>query len=189
MGAPQQVTNDFFFADELTLDESQTRRYYESVLRGLTHKSNNFLAVVQGFSTLILMQDALDPQIRENLGHIKEAGQGASNLYDRTLLCGGCSTVTIQEIQLNEYMPLAEGDFRKICEENGVAFGLNMVGPGIDSDPMLAFDSRSTSIRVVILPPPTSSLRSARRRPGSSWMSRPVAMFGWPRAGVGFLRM
>ncbi len=126
MGAPQQVTNEFFFADELTLDQSPTRRYYEGVLRGLTHKSNNFLAVIQGFSTLILMQDDLDPQLRENLGHVKEAGQNASKLYERTLLCGGCGTVNLQEVTLGDFLRLAQADFNKVCDAKGVRFRLNM---------------------------------------------------------------
>lgn len=126
MGAPQQVSNDFYFADELVLDQSGTRRFYEGLLRGLTHKSNNFLAVIQGFSSLILMQEVLDPEIRENLEHIKEAGQNSSKLYERTLLAGGCATVSLQEIQLSDFLPLAESDFIGVCEAKGVNFRLNM---------------------------------------------------------------
>ena len=126
MGAPQEVTNDFYFPADLALDQSVTRKHYEAVLRGMTHKANNFLAVIQGFSTLILMQEDLDPETRENLEHVKEAGQNSSKLYERTLLCGGCATVSLQEIRLGEFLPLAESDFVGVCERNGVNFKLNM---------------------------------------------------------------
>lgn len=126
MGAQQEVTNEFYFPVDLALDQSATRKYFGSVLRGMTHKANNFLAVIQGFSTLILMQEDLDPETRENLQHVKEAGQNSSKLYERTLLCGGCATVNLQEIHLGEFLPLAENDFVRVCQRNGVNFKLNM---------------------------------------------------------------
>ncbi len=145
MESPQIASGEFHFADYLALDESLTRQYFDGLLRGLAHKSNNLLAVVQGFSTLILMQDDLDPTVRENIEHIKEAGQNSSRLFERILTAGGCATVTLQPIQLGEFLPMAQGSLTEVCEKNGVNFQLNME----PSVPQLAADA--TKLKEILL--------------------------------------
>ena len=39
---------DFIFADNYRLDESPTRNFYELFLKGLVHKHNNLMGVIQG---------------------------------------------------------------------------------------------------------------------------------------------
>lgn len=126
MVPPKQITDDFCFADCLALDRSPTRAFFENLLRGLTHKANNHLAVTQGFSTLILMGDDLDPVLRENVGHIKEAGGNSCHLYERVLLAAGCASVNPQPIALKEFLNLAQSDFVSVCEANGIQFRMNM---------------------------------------------------------------
>ena len=45
----------FLFADQFILEDSANADFYALLLKGLTHKLNNLLAVIQGFSSLILM--------------------------------------------------------------------------------------------------------------------------------------
>ncbi len=104
--------------------------FFNDLLRGLIHKQNNFLAVIQGFSSLILMGDGLDPTIKENLDHMKEAVQGATGLSERFLAASGCVRVNPQAIQLMDYLPLIENNLRLPCQRLGVQFQIN-VSPGL----------------------------------------------------------
>ena len=100
--------------------------FFNGLLRGLTHKQNNFLAVIQGFSSLILMTEGLDPLVKENLDHMKEAAQGAAGLAERILAAGGCVRINPQPVQLRDFMPLIEAGLRAPCQKLGVQFQLNI---------------------------------------------------------------
>jgi signal transduction histidine kinase len=113
--------------------------FYNGLLRGLTHKQNNFLAVIQGFSSLILMTEGLDPAVKENLDHMKEAAQGAAALAERILAAGGCVRINPQPIQLRDYIPLVENSLRTPCQRLSVGFQLQ-VSP--DLPPVLADNGR-----------------------------------------------
>jgi signal transduction histidine kinase len=45
----------FVFPTHLQLGNEHSEGFHQELLRGLTHKLNNLLAVIQGFSSLILM--------------------------------------------------------------------------------------------------------------------------------------
>ena len=55
----------------LNLGVQSADGFHQELLRGLTHKLNNMLAIIQGFSSLILMSDEQDAATREipGLGH------------------------------------------------------------------------------------------------------------------------
>lgn len=125
------------FADHLILDESPTRDFYKDLLRGLAHKNNNVLAVVQGFSSLILMNEDLDEGTRENVQQMRDSSQHASTLSgERVLTASGCARITPQPIQLGEYLPLMESSLRDICEQNKVGFTMTLAEdlPSITAD-------------------------------------------------------
>jgi len=127
----------FVFADHLILDESPTRDFYKDLLRGLAHKNNNVLAVVQGFSSLILMGDDLDENTRENVQQMRDSSQHASALSgERILTASGCARISGQPIQLAEYLPLMEGSLRQICEKNKVGLTMTLADnlPRINAD-------------------------------------------------------
>lgn len=100
--------------------------FFNVLLRGLTHKQNNFLAVIQGFSSLILMTDGLDSTVKENLDHMKEAAQGAAGLAERILAAAGCVRINPQPVQLKEYIPLIEASLRAPCQKHGATFQMNV---------------------------------------------------------------
>ncbi len=100
--------------------------YFNTLMRGLTHKQNNYLAVIQGFSSLILMSDGLESGIKENLDHMKEAAQGAAALAERILATAGCMRVNPQPLQLRDYLPLMEGSLQAAAQKVGVPLQVNL---------------------------------------------------------------
>src|SRR5215216_3131334 len=63
----------FYFPTSLNLGTEHSDGFHQELLRGLTHKLNNLLAVIQGFSSLVLMNEDLDSGVAENMQHIREA--------------------------------------------------------------------------------------------------------------------
>jgi signal transduction histidine kinase len=122
--------------------------FFNELLRGLIHKQNNFLAVIQGFSSLILMTDGLDSMVKENLDHMKEATQGASGLSERILAASGCVRMNLQAVSLSDYIPLIEGTLRGPSQKFGVPFQMN-ISPGLP--PVLADNGRLKDILAEVI--------------------------------------
>ncbi len=116
----------FTFPEKLVDQNSPTAKYYNELLRGLTHKLNNLLAVIQGFSSLILMQEGLDEMSKENLQHMKEAGTTASSLGERVLPAGGCARVDVGEVDLGEAIPHLVTRLRESVEGANLPFNTNV---------------------------------------------------------------
>lgn len=110
----------FYFPTTLNLGQEHSEGFHQELLRGLTHKLNNLLAVIQGFSSLILMTDDLDPGVSENMQHIREASVGVTNLSERIRSAGGCAKITPQSLGLNEYLPVIEGAVMEPFQKEGV---------------------------------------------------------------------
>jgi signal transduction histidine kinase len=127
----------FIFADELLKRDPGNQEFYNHLLRGMTHKLNNLLAVIQVFSSLILMNDDLDETVAENLNHMKEAAMNASGLSERILPAGGCVNVSNQDLKLTEFIPMVESSFREPSESLGVPFRMNVPAemPTASADP------------------------------------------------------
>ena len=105
--------SDFTFADQFSVIDEENSEFYGLLLRGMTHKLNNLLAVIQGFSSLIMMDEALDETVTENISHMKEAANNASDLSERILPAGGCSHITQQELLLAEFLPMLEDNLKE----------------------------------------------------------------------------
>jgi signal transduction histidine kinase len=111
--------------------------YHQELLRGVTHKLNNLLAIIQGFSSLILMNDDLDEGSKENMQHIKEASMAVSGLSERIRVAGGCAKITPQTLNLTDYLSAVEPSLREPFIKAGVPFDIE-VSPGlpnVDTDP------------------------------------------------------
>lgn len=126
----------FLFADHLVLDDSPTRDFYKELLRGLAHKNNNVLAVVQGFSSLILMEEGLDADTTESVRHMRQAAQHSSDLSERVLTAGGVSRISKQQLKLEDFFPLMEERMRSICEATGAMMSLTLARglPPVEAD-------------------------------------------------------
>lgn len=111
--------------------------YHQELLRGLTHKLNNLLAIIQGFSSLILMNEDLDPSVLENMQHIKEASVNISALSERIRAAGGCAKVNLQPLGLAEYLSVIDGALRDPFNKAGVPFEIHISPnlPQVNVDP------------------------------------------------------
>jgi signal transduction histidine kinase len=127
----------FVFADQFVIDDSANAEFYAQLLRGMTHKLNNLLAVIQGFSSLILMDEGLDETLTENLGHMKEASINASGLSERILPAGGCSHITIQDLRLSDFLPMVEDSLKEPFEKAGIQANIKCPAdvPAVKADP------------------------------------------------------
>lgn len=127
----------FIFADRFAITDEANAEFYNQLLRGLTHKLNNLLAVIQGFSSLIMMDDGLDETVIENLTHMKEAAQNASGLSERILPAGGCCNCSVQSLKLQDYLPMIDTALREPFVKANVPFQLNAPAemPAVNVDP------------------------------------------------------
>ncbi|MCA1963670.1 MAG: HAMP domain-containing histidine kinase [Prosthecobacter sp.] len=110
----------FVFPTQLQLGNEHSEGFHQELLRGLTHKLNNLLAVIQGFSSLILMTEGLDAAIAENMQHIREASMGVSNLSERVRGAGGCAKLQPQALNLNEYLGVVQTALLEPFTKNNV---------------------------------------------------------------------
>jgi signal transduction histidine kinase len=114
------IASTFFFADHLALDESPTRDFYKSMMQGLIHKNNNVLGVVQGFSSLVLMDDDVPEGIRENVEQMRNAAQNGTDLSRIILTAAGCARVSPDRANLGDLLPHLERSARSLAEKLGV---------------------------------------------------------------------
>lgn len=138
----------FVFSTHLQLSNEHCEGFHQELLRGLTHKLNNLLAVIQGFSSLILMSDDLDPSVAENMQHIREASVGVSQLSERIRSAGGCAKLTPQALSLNEYLGVIEGALLEPFSKNNLQLEAE-VQPGLP--PILVDPTKFKDILIEIL--------------------------------------
>lgn len=172
--APPLRKESFLFADHLVLDESPTRDFYKELLRGLAHKNNNVLAVVQGFSSLILMEEGLDADTAESVRHMRQAAQSSSDLSERVLTAGGVARISKQSLRLEDFFPLMEERMRSICEAEGAMLSIS-VARGLT--PVEADASR---LKELIL----ELIRNAAEAAGTAAVGQVQVEVLGPRAGL-----
>lgn len=121
----------------LSADTETGDGYHQELLRGVTHKLNNLLAIIQGFSSLILMNDDLDEGSKENMQHIKEASLAVSGLSERIRVAGGCAKITPQSLNLADYLVAVDGSLREPFTKAGVPFDIEVAPslPSVEVDP------------------------------------------------------
>lgn len=112
----------FVHPDQLNLGEQSAEGFHQELLRGLTHKLNNMLAIIQGFSSLILMNEELDESVLENMQHIKEASVNISSLGERIRAAGGCAKINLQPLALNDYLNVVQSSLQAPFKTAGVPF-------------------------------------------------------------------
>jgi len=123
-------SGQFFFADHHVLDDSTTRDFYRSLMQGLVHKTNNMLGVIQGFSSLILMEDDLDSGVKENVEQMRDSAVNSSELNKIILIASGCARISTEPVNLAEVLPYLEQNARSICTDRGVNLEFKAV-PGL----------------------------------------------------------
>lgn len=119
---------DFQFPDVLESSKRDMEGYHQELLRGLTHKLNNMLAIVQGFSDLILMDEHLDPDTLEQVLHIRSAASGMNQLSERIRAAGGCSQIHKEALDFKSYFHSMEESFHEPFKKLGVEVDFDVLG-------------------------------------------------------------
>ncbi|MFK5923111.1 MAG: HAMP domain-containing sensor histidine kinase [Verrucomicrobiota bacterium] len=131
--------SEFHFADSLILDNSSTRDFYKNLLQGLIHKNNNTLGVIQGFATLIAMEEDLNEEMTENIEHMRSAITDSSELAKIILTAGGCAQIETTATDIKVMLPYLEQSLNSICKEIGATLQIN---PAPSLPPILADTGR-----------------------------------------------
>jgi C4-dicarboxylate-specific signal transduction histidine kinase len=126
----EPTAHGYLMAQVPAFHGTPAEEFWYDLHKGLIHKHNNFLAVIQGFASLILMGGELDSTTKENLDHIKEATQGATAMGERFLTAAGLSRMNLQSVQLADYLPLMEGILQAPCQRLNVPLQVT-IAPGV----------------------------------------------------------
>lgn len=116
---------DFFFADDYRLDQSPTREFYETFLKGFVHKHNNLMGVIQGFSSLILYDDSINDEVRESAQQMQDSSKIASSLNQEVLISAGCSRVDDGTASVGDLVTFWKDKAGEICQASGVGLIVN----------------------------------------------------------------
>lgn len=148
MQTSELTPHGYIMAEPPVIQGTPGGDFFASLIRGLVHKQNNFLSVIQGFSSLIRMDEGLEETTLENLDQMKEASQGAAYLAERILAAAGCVRITPQAVPLQDYLRMMESTLRAPFEKGNIAFQVN-IAP--DVPPVLADSGRFKEILVDLL--------------------------------------
>jgi signal transduction histidine kinase len=113
---------EFFFADKYVLDDGTSRDFYVAFMKGLVHKTNNLVGVVQGFGSLVLMENNLDREVRENITQMDSAARAMTELNKKVLVATGCGKLDIGEVNLPDIFKFQEQKAKSI----GAGLGVNL---------------------------------------------------------------
>ncbi len=119
---------DFIFADDYQLGQNPTRRFYECFLKGYIHKHNNLMGVIQGFSSLILYEDSINAEVRENAEQMQTSSKIATELNREVMGASGCSRCEVGVVKISDVLPYWQGKCGEICADSAVGFSLNASG-------------------------------------------------------------
>lgn len=111
---------DYLFADNYRLEEGPTRDFLRVFMKGLVHKHNNTLGVIQGFSTLILYEDDLAESVRENAQQMNDTARESNALNQILLTASGCCNFEIKPTALSSMLPYFAEKVKTMCEQKGV---------------------------------------------------------------------
>ena len=126
MAHPTFSEEDFTFAPPLILEDEHSRTYISYLMRGFVHKLNNLLAVMEGFSSLILMDQNQDEAVTESLQHMRDAARNASSLSKRSLTAGGCANINFQELRLDDFLTMLDTGLHEPFTRLGVDFEMKV---------------------------------------------------------------
>ena len=123
MGGMDHQPDSYIFAPDSPSGDHPAHAYYNRLLKGLTHKLNNHASVVQGFGSLLLMQEPLSDEMRSNIEQMRQSGADISALMKRVL---GLTTTTAnpQTISPDELLQSMEEDFGIKSKRAGASFDL-----------------------------------------------------------------
>lgn len=116
---------DFVFADDYRLEKGSTRSFYEMFLKGLVHKHNNLMGVIQGFSSLILYDDSINAEVRDSAQQMQDTARVASDLNQQVLTSAGIGRVEEETVDLAGRLAYWRSKAEEICAAAGVSVQAN----------------------------------------------------------------
>ncbi|HKS36900.1 MAG TPA: response regulator [Verrucomicrobiae bacterium] len=87
---------------EQQLRQSQKMEAFGQLAGGVAHDFNNILAVIMGYSTLLMDDEAVDEGIKEHLKQVYSAGERAANLTRQLLTFSRKKEMQVNSLNLNE---------------------------------------------------------------------------------------
>lgn len=131
------MSDQFVFSTNLQLGHQSPDGFHQELLRGLTHKLNNLIGVIQGFGSLIQMNGELDESDQESMQHIKEASVNIYDLSERIRAAGGCANVSLQSLNLPDYLNAVSASFYEPFLLADVPFEMQLADnlPAVQVDP------------------------------------------------------
>jgi len=112
---------DFVFADNYSLGAGHARDYLRIFLRGLVHKQNNYLGVIQGFSSLMLTEEGITPGIRENALQMHESAKIASRMNEALLGAAGNPGVSVEKMNFADVRSFLVRKAEEVGAQHGVS--------------------------------------------------------------------
>lgn len=89
---------------EADLREARKMEAIAQLAGGLAHDLNNLLTVVNGYAELAFEAAAHHPQLQEDLGEIREAGERAADIVNRLLAFGRQQLLQVRTVHLNRFL-------------------------------------------------------------------------------------
>lgn len=158
------MPDQFVFSTNLQLGHQSPDGFHQELLRGLTHKLNNLLGVIQGFGSLIQMNGGLDESDQENLQHIKEASVNIYMLSESIRAAGGCANVSLQSLNLPDYLNAVSASLHEPFLLADVPFEMQL------EDPLPAVQVDPAKLKVILLELLKNAAESAQTCGGSASM-------------------
>jgi C4-dicarboxylate-specific signal transduction histidine kinase len=115
----------FVFADDYRLGQKSTRKFYEHFMKGFVHKHNNYMGVIQGFSSLILYDDSINGEVRENAEQMQTSSKSASELNREILSTAGCARCELGVVNLSDVLTYWKSKIEEICGHSRVKVAIN----------------------------------------------------------------
>ncbi len=118
------------------------------------------MGVIQGFSSLILYDDSINDEVRENAEQMQTSSKAATELNREVLGAAGCARCETSPMQLVDALPFWKSKTEELCSAAGTAFALE-AHPGLP--PVLADSTRLAEVYFHLL---RNAAEGAAEHPG-----------------------
>jgi signal transduction histidine kinase len=115
--------------------QTQHSQFHDQLIRGLSHKMNNYLSLFQGYLNVILEDKRLDKETLDGIAEIKAGATEASELLDRTKSLASPSSLIWHEIDLVKFMRSLAPILEKMAIPGSVTVNYPDALPHVVADP------------------------------------------------------
>jgi signal transduction histidine kinase/CheY-like chemotaxis protein len=120
---------------EIQVHHAQKMEALGQLAAGFAHDFNNILAVVQGYTGLLMADGGLDQQVHQALKEVTKATDRAAHLTRQLLTLGRKQYLRLQPMDLNATVQRLSGMLRRVLgEKNTVLLQLAPELPGVRAD-------------------------------------------------------